>query len=57
MADNAGQVWEMFALMKDGKLVGVVAKDPNRPAVTDITEDLARRLLHGVSPALAEGPK
>ena len=46
MAENAGQACEMFALMKDDKLVMIVAKDPNRPFVTDITDELADLLRY-----------
>lgn len=36
--------WEMFAVMEDDKLVGLVAKNPNRHEVIDILDDL-RALL------------
>lgn len=35
--------WELFAVMNDdGKLLGIVAKDPNKPSVIDITYDLQK---------------
>lgn len=43
--ESAGEAWELYAVMKDGELVGVVARNPNRPSVIDITNKLAR-LLH-----------
>lgn len=39
-----GKCWQLFAVMDDGKFTGVVAKDPERPSVIDVTYDL-RELL------------
>lgn len=36
------RAWEIYAAMDGERLVGIYAKDPNRPSVIDITEDLAR---------------
>jgi hypothetical protein len=49
MNKDVGQTCEMFAIMEDGKLVMVVAKNPDRPVVIDITDDLARLLHHKLS--------
>jgi len=43
------QAHEIYAVMEGSKLVMVVAKEPGRPNVTDITEDLARLLHHARS--------
>lgn len=41
--------WELFAVMEGDKFIGVVAKDPNRPVVIDITTELAKKLHHARS--------
>ena len=41
---RAGDAWELFILMKDEEPTRVIAKDPKRPRVIDVTADL-RRLL------------
>ena len=48
---------ELFAIMAGDRLVMVVAKDPERPVVHDITEQLARLLHHArTSPPEAPPP-
>lgn len=43
---DAGTAWELFAVMdENNNLTRVVAKDPNRPSVIDVTDDIVR-LLH-----------
>lgn len=42
---EAGAAWELFAVMKDGKLSMVVAKDPMHRSVVDVTDDLARMVV------------
>lgn len=48
MGDIVGEAWELFGIMDDeGHLTRVVAKNPNRPAVYDVTDNL-RSLLKAV---------
>jgi hypothetical protein len=41
---NLGQAWELFAIMDGGKLKSLVAKNPNRRQVIDITEEIGKLL-------------
>lgn len=41
---NIGALWQLFAVMDGDELSRVVAKNPRKPQVVDITEDLARHL-------------
>ncbi len=57
MSEDRGTMCELFALMKGDRLVMIVAKDPNKPVVYDITEELAQRLHHARSSPLNDEQK
>ena len=42
-----GRAWELFAIMDDdGRCVGLFAKDPERPTVVDVTDDVRKLVDH-----------
>jgi hypothetical protein len=45
-AQPLGRACELYAIMDGDVLKAIVAKDPNRPQVIDVTDDLARLVFH-----------
>lgn len=42
MTEQSRKVYEMFAVMEGDKFLMVVIKDPDKPVVIDVTDQLAK---------------
>lgn len=55
MVDSVGQAWQLFAVMDDDKLLRIVAKNPDRPQVIDVTDDICTQIIRAMNEAAKDG--